>query len=138
MTPVVSAELTDSGVIVTVVSSATPVVRSPLFSSIRGARLATGAPAQSVTLTFTGSTWPFFSLSVTGWFVIGGRKLPEPIPTVVSATSEAPPSSSVTCTLAHLHPAEANLWVTAWPLTKGDTVCVTGDPSCHQKSAFQV
>src|SRR5215210_3052850 len=135
ITPVVSAALTDGGTIVSVPSSYIGV-RSPFISLISGARFVTATPLQSVTLILTGSTWPFFSLSVTGWFVIGGRNSPVPILTVVDAVSK-PPSSSVTLTVAALQPAEANAWVTCWPLTKGLTVWLSGLPSAQVKNALQ-
>src|SRR5919198_2128397 len=96
MTPVVSAALLDVGVIVTAVLSVCGV-RSPFTSLIAGLRLLSGAPAQSLTWTFTGSTWLFLSLSVTDWLVIGGWNAPVPTLIVVDALS-APPSLSVTVT----------------------------------------
>src|SRR2546421_7702529 len=105
MTPVVSAAEADVGVIWTTESSATDVW-SPATSLIEGERLFTPAPLQSVIWIFTGSTWPFFSLFVTGWFVIGGRNPPVPTPIVIAFVSDAP-SLSVTFTVAvWLHPAE--------------------------------
>src|SRR5919201_6630476 len=105
MTPVVSAAETEVGVIVIVLSSASDVW-SPSTRRIAGARLFTAAPLQFVIWIFTGRTWPFRSLSVTGWFVIGGRNAPEPTPTVVVFVSE-PPSLSVIFTVAvWLQPAE--------------------------------
>src|SRR5437588_7882673 len=98
MTPVVSAFETDGGVMATDVSSKI-VVWSPATSRIAGTRLFTPAPPQSVIWIFTGSTWPFLSLFVTGWFVIGGRNPPVPTPTVVVLVSK-PPSLSVIFTVA--------------------------------------
>ena len=76
--PLVSAELTDGGVITSVVSSLAGV-RSPARRRMAGARLVTGFPLQSVILTLTGRTWPFLSLSVTDAFVMGGMKMPVPM-----------------------------------------------------------
>src|SRR5919197_1323535 len=80
MTPVVSAADDDVGVIWTIESSGTEVW-SPGTRRIDGDRLFTPAPLQSVIWTFTGSTWPFFSLFVTGVLVTGGRNAPEPTTT---------------------------------------------------------
>src|ERR671924_2236809 len=111
MTPVVSAAETEPGVITTALSSEI-VVRSPATRRIAGARLFTPAPVQSVIWIFTGSTWPFRSLSVTGWFVIGGRNAPVPTPTVVVFVSK-PPSLSVIFTVAvWLQPADE--YVCVW------------------------
>src|SRR5919201_1681445 len=110
MTPFVSADETESGVIRTALSSEI-VVWSPATSRIAGARLLTPAPLQSVILILTGRTWPFRSLSVTGWFVIGGRKAPEPTPTVSVFVSE-PPSLSVIFTVpVWLQPAVVYWWL---------------------------
>src|ERR687887_1061167 len=110
MTPVVSAAEDEVGVIWTIESSAT-CVWSPATSRIDGDRLFTPAPLQSVIWIFTGSTWPFRSLSVTGWFVIGGRNAPVPTPTVVVFVSK-PPSLSVIFTVAvWLQPAEVYVWL---------------------------
>src|SRR5437868_8698207 len=116
MTPVVSAFETDVGVIVSVPVSLTGVW-SPSTSRIVGERLFTPAPLQSVIWIFTGSTWPFFSLFVTGVFVTGGRNAPVPTPTVIVFVSK-PPSLSVIFTVAlWLQPAEVywcvcvKLWV---------------------------
>src|SRR5919202_6863211 len=92
MTPVVSAALTDVGVIVVVASSLCGV-RSPLTSRMAGLRLVTAAPAQSLMWTLTGRTWPFLSLSVTGWLVIGAWDAPLPTFPGVDAVSHAPASS---------------------------------------------
>src|SRR3954452_20876760 len=127
MTPVVSAALDEVGVIVVVASSFSGV-RSPLRSLIAGASVVAAAPEQSLTWTLIGSTCPFLSLSVTGWFVIGGWKPPVPTLIVVDAVSY-PPSSSVTLTEADLQPDEANVWLTCWSVTKGGFVSVSGDPS---------
>src|ERR687888_33485 len=97
MTPVVSAAEDDVGVIGTTESSGTEVW-SPATSRIDGERLFTPAPLQSVIWIFTGSTWPFFSLFVTGVFVTGGRNAPVPTPTVIVFGPE-PPSLSVTFTV---------------------------------------
>src|SRR5918911_4843200 len=110
MTPVVSAAEAEPGVIVTAPSSAV-AVWSPATSRIAGVRLFTPAPLQSVILIFTGSTWPFRSLSVTGWLVIGGRNPPVPTPTVVVFVSK-PPSLSVIFTVAvWLQPAVVYVWL---------------------------
>src|SRR6188474_1090265 len=77
MIPVVSALDTDPGVIATTLSSPTDV-RSPFFNAMAGFKPVTGTPLQSVSLTFTGSTWPFLSLFVTGVFVTGGTNSPVP------------------------------------------------------------
>src|ERR671939_1276233 len=98
MTPVVSAAETEPGVIETALSSGSDVW-SPATSRIAGVRLFTPAPVQSVIWIFTGSTWPFFSLFVTGWFVIGGRNAPVPTPIVIVFVSK-PPSLSVIFTVA--------------------------------------
>src|SRR3954470_21703993 len=127
MKPVVSAALTEGGVMV-VAESSFCGVWSPLTSLIAGASVVAAAPEQSLTWTLTGRTCPFLSLSVTGWLVIGGWKAPVPILIVVDAVSY-PPSSSVTLTLADLQPAEAKVWLTCWPVANGDTVWVSGDPS---------
>src|ERR1041384_7522230 len=104
MTPVVSAADDEVGVIGTTESSGTDVW-SPATRRIDGGRLFTPAPLQSVIWIFTGSTWPFFSLLVTGVFVTGGRNAPEPTPTVIVFVSE-PPSLSVIFTVpAWLQPA---------------------------------
>src|SRR2546421_2623297 len=79
MTPVVSAFDTDGGVIVTTASSDV-VVWSPGPSRIAGTRLFCPTPLQSVIWILTGSTWPFLSLFVTGWLVIGGGKAPAAAP----------------------------------------------------------
>src|SRR3954468_7411296 len=121
MTPVVSAALDEVGVIVVIVSSLCGV-RSPLTSLIAGASVVAAAPAQSLTWTLTGRTCPFLSLSVTGWFVIGGWKAPVPTLIVVEAGSEAAPSLSVTLTVADLQPDEANVCVTVCPVVNGLTV----------------
>src|SRR5205085_2094529 len=111
MTPVVSAADDEVGVIWTIESSGTEVW-SPATSRIDGDRLFTPAPLQSVIWIFTGSTWPFLSLFVTGWFVIGGRKAPVPTPTVVVFVSK-PPSLSVIFTVAvWLHPTD--VYVCVW------------------------
>src|SRR5438874_1842580 len=105
MTPVVSAAEDEVGVIWTIESSGTEVW-SPATSRIVGERLFTPAPLQSVIWIFTGSTWPFFSLFVTGVFVTGGRNAPVPTPTVIVFVSE-PPSLSVIFTVpVWLHPAD--------------------------------
>src|SRR5919109_2699637 len=88
ITPVVSALDTDSGVIATAVSS-NVAVWSPSTSRIAGDRLLTPAPLQSVIWILTGSTCPFFSLFVTGWFVIGGRNAPVPTWTPIVFVSDA-------------------------------------------------
>src|ERR671933_11339 len=129
MNPVVSAALTEAGVMVSVASSYVGV-RSPLRSRMAGWRFVSGAPLQSVNFTLTGRTWPFLSLSVTGWLVIGARK--EPVPTSVTVVAVSyPPSSSVTLSDVDLHPAEANVWVT--PENEGVvrlvSVWLSGDPS---------
>src|SRR5437764_14575318 len=98
MTPVVSAAEDEVGVIGTTESSGTEVW-SPATSLIDGDRLFTPTPLQSVIWIFTGSTWLFFSLFVTGWLVIGGRKPPVPTPTVVVFVSY-PRSLSVIFTFA--------------------------------------
>src|SRR5205085_7083719 len=104
MTPVVSAAEEDVGVIDTALSSGTDVW-SPATSRIAGVSVFMPAPPQSVIWIFTGSTCPFLSLLVTGWFVIGGRNAPVPTPTVVLCVAE-PLSLSVTVTVAvWLHPA---------------------------------
>src|SRR5919198_4767747 len=109
MTPVVSAAEDEVGVIATIESSATDVW-SPATSRIDGERLFTPAPLQSVIWIFTGSTWPFFSLFVTGVLVTGGRNAPEPTPTVIVFVSE-PPSLSVIFTVpVWLQPAEVYWW----------------------------
>src|SRR5919197_4735236 len=105
MTPVVSAAETDPGVMTTAVSSES-VVWSPWTRRIAGARLFTPAPVQLVIWIFTGSTWPFRSLSVTGWFVIGGRNAPEPTPTVSVFMSYAPSLSVILTVPLWLQPAE--------------------------------
>src|ERR671931_1933872 len=111
MTPVVSAAEDDVGVIWTIESSGTEVW-SPATSRIEGERLFTPAPLQSVIWIFTGRTWPFFSLFVTGVFVTGGRNTPEPTPTVVVFVSN-PPSLSVIFTVAlWLQPAD--VYVCVW------------------------
>src|SRR3954447_3031616 len=130
MTPVVSAALEEVGVIVVVASSFSGV-RSPLTSLIAGASVVAAAPEQSLTWTLTGSTCPFLSLSVTGWFVIGGWKAPVPTLIVVDAVSYAVPvgssaADSATFTEADLHPAEANVCFTCCPVANGDTVSVSG------------
>src|SRR5919206_2869502 len=110
MTPVVSAAEDEVGVIWTIESSGTEVW-SPATRRIVGLRLFTPAPLQSVIWIFTGSTWPFLSLFVTGWFVMGGRNAPVPTPTVVVFVSK-PPSLSVTFTVAvWLQPAELYVWL---------------------------
>src|SRR5947207_618642 len=86
------------------------------MSLIDGDRLFRPAPLQSVSWTFTGSTWPFLSLFVTGVFVTGGRNAPEPTPTVIVFVSK-PPSLSVIFTVAlWLQPADVYwwLWVKVW------------------------
>src|SRR5947208_12573784 len=98
MTPLVSAAEDEVGVIWTIESSGTEVW-SPATSLIDGDRLFTPAPLQSVIWTFTGRTWPFFSLFVTGVFVTGGRRALVPTPTVIVFVSELP-SFSVIFTLA--------------------------------------
>src|SRR5437764_5883322 len=81
------------------------------MSLIDGDRLFTPAPLQSVIWIFTGSTWPFLSLFVTGVFVTGGRNAPVPTPTVIVFVSK-PPSLSVTFTVAlWLQPAEVYWWL---------------------------
>src|SRR4051795_11235391 len=122
MTPVVSAELTDVGVIVVVPSSLCGV-RSPFSSLIVGVSVVAAAPEQSLTWTLTGRTCPFLSLSVTGWLVIGGWEAPVPTLIVGDAPSY-PPSSSVTLTVADLQPDDANVWLTCCPVAKGDFVSV--------------
>src|SRR5919197_6173586 len=97
MTPFVSAAEDEVGVIWTIESSGTDVW-SPATSRIEGDRLFTPAPLQSVIWIFTGSTWPFFSLFVTGVFVTGGRNPPVPTPTVIVFVSD-PPSLSVIFTV---------------------------------------
>ena len=72
-----SAALTDPGVIVDVVSSLWGVV-SPCTRRIAGLRPVAPTPLQSLMWILTGSVWPFLSLSVTGWLVIGGWNAPEP------------------------------------------------------------
>src|ERR671939_1079736 len=110
MTPVVSADEEDVGVIATTESSGTEVW-SPATSRIDGDRLFTPAPLQSVIWIFTGRTWPFFSLFVTGVFVTGGRNAPEPTPTVIVLMSE-PPSLSVIFTVpVWLQPALVYWWL---------------------------
>src|ERR687883_1441552 len=110
MTPLVSAAETEPGVIETALSSTTEVW-SPATSRIAGVRLFTPAPVQLVIWIFTGSTWPFRSLSVTGWLVIGGRNAPVPTPTVAVFVSK-PPSLSVIFTVAvWLQPAVVYVWV---------------------------
>src|SRR5919197_5529712 len=109
MTPVVSAAEDEVGVIATIESSATDVW-SPATSRIDGERLFTPAPLLSVIWIFTGSTWPFFSLFVTGVLVTGGRNAPVPTPTVIVFVSE-PPSLSVIFTVpVWLQPAEVYWW----------------------------
>src|SRR5919206_3356734 len=111
MTPLESAAETEPGVIETALSSGSDVW-SPATSRIAGVRLFTPAPAQSVIWIFTGSTWPFRSLSVTGWLVIGGRNAPFPTPTVVDFVSK-PLSLSVIFTVAvWLQPAD--VYVCVW------------------------
>src|SRR2546421_8118378 len=110
MTPVVSAAEADVGVIWTTESSATDVW-SPATSLIEGERLFTPAPLQSVIWIFTGSTWPFFSLFVTGVFVTGGWNEPVPTPTVIVFVSK-PPSLSVIFTVpVWLQPADVYWWL---------------------------
>src|SRR5205085_8616732 len=105
MTPVVSAADDEVGVIWTIESSGTEVW-SPATSRIDGDRLFKPAPLQSVIWIFTGRTWPFLSLFVTGVFVTGGRNAPDPTPTVIVFVSE-PPSLSVIFTVAlWLQPGE--------------------------------
>src|SRR5919201_3611277 len=108
MTPLVSAAETESGVIRTALSSEI-VVWSPATSRIDGARLLTPAPLQSVILILTGRTCPFRSLSVTGWFVIGGRNAPLPTLTVRVFVSEAPSLSVIFTVPAWLRP-DALYW----------------------------
>src|SRR3989440_1353797 len=110
MTPVVSAAEADVGVIWTTESSATDVW-SPATSLIEGERLFTPAPLQSVIWIFTGSTWPFFSLFVTGVFVTGGRNAPEPTPTVIVFVSKAPSWSVIFTVALWLQPGEVYWWV---------------------------
>src|SRR5947209_10836033 len=101
ITPVVSAAETDGGVIETTASSLV-VVWSPAPSRIAGVSPLTGAPLQSLIWIFTGRTWLFLSLFVTGWLVIGGKNAPVPTPTVKVAVEPAfePPSLSVILTVA--------------------------------------
>src|SRR2546423_5493091 len=116
MTPVVSAAEDEVGVIWTIESSGTEVW-SPATSRIDGDRLFTPWPLQSVIWIFTGSTWPFFSLFVTGVFVTGGRNAPVPTPTVIVFVSEAPSLSVIFTVPAWLQPADVywcdcvKLWV---------------------------
>src|SRR2546421_3835760 len=105
MTPVVSAAEDEVGVIWTIESSGTEVW-SPATSRIDGDRLFTPWPLQSVIWIFTGSTWPFFSLFVTGVFVTGGRNAPVPTPTVIVFVSEAPSLSVIFTVPVWLQPAE--------------------------------
>src|SRR5205085_6184100 len=110
MTPVVSAAEDEVGVIWTIESSGTEVW-SPATSRIDGDRLFTPPPLQSVIWIFTGRTWPFLSLFVTGVFVTGGWNEPEPTPTVIVFVSE-PPSLSVIFTVAlWLQPAVVYWWL---------------------------
>src|SRR2546421_12060320 len=116
MTPVVSAAEDEVGVIWTTLSSGIDVW-SPATSLIEGERLLRPAPLQSVSWTFTGSTWPFFSLFVTGVFVTGGRNAPVPTPTVIVFVSEAPSLSVIFTVPVWLQPADVywcdcvKLWV---------------------------
>src|SRR5919197_5069729 len=105
MTPVVSAADDDVGVIWTIESSGTEVW-SPATSLIEGDRLFTPAPLQSVIWIFTGSTWPFFSLFVTGVLVTGGRNAPVPTPTVIVLVSKARSLSVIFTVPVWLQPAE--------------------------------
>src|SRR3954452_2112519 len=104
MIPVVSALETDPGVIETTLSS--PIdVRSPFFNAMAGFKPVTGAPLQSVSLTFTGNTWPLLSLFVTGVFGTGGRTSPAPTsPGVGQRGSEGAPSLWVTGAVTVLQP----------------------------------
>src|SRR5687767_3820167 len=121
--------------LITCAPSSLTAVWSPLTSWITGASPVTGTPLQSAILTLTGRTWPFLSLSLTGWSVSGGIQPAVPTSTEVLLVSE-PPSSSVTLTVAvRLHPA-ANVRFTFWPLTNGDTTWLDGRPVDHAKSAL--
>ena len=100
-------------------------------------RPVTATPLQSAILTLTGRTWPFLSLSLTGWSASGGSHVPVPTLTDVVFVSK-PPSSSVTLTVAvRLHPA-VNVWSTFWPVTNGDTVWLAGRPLDHVKPPVHV
>src|SRR5205807_10527182 len=67
-----------------------------------------GAPVQSLSCTLTGRTWPFFSLSATGWFVIGGRNAPVPTPTVALLVTYPPTLSVILTVPVWLQPAVVN------------------------------
>src|SRR5438105_2196725 len=110
MTPVVSAAEDEVGVIWTTLSSGMDVW-SPATSRIDGDRLLSPAPLQSVSCTFTGSTWPFFSLFVTGVFVTGGRKAPDPTPTVIVLVSKPPSLSAIFTVPVWLQPADVYWWL---------------------------
>src|SRR3954453_5166164 len=106
--PVVSALETDPGVIATTLSS--PIdVRSPFFNAMAGFKPVTGAPLQSVSLTFTGNTWPLLSFFVPGVFVTGGRNSPVPTFTGVGPKVSKAPSLSVIFDVTVLQPGVANL-----------------------------
>ena len=97
--------------IATTASSAV-AVWSPAPNRIAGTRLFTPPPLQFVIWIFTGSTWPFFNLFVTGWFVIGGRNAPVPTPTVVVLVSEPPSLSAIFTVAVWLQPAD--VYVCVW------------------------
>src|SRR5437588_5128667 len=110
MTPLVSADDTEAGVITSVPVSFAGVW-SPCTSRIAGDKPLSGAPVQSLSCTLTGRTWPFFSLSATGWFVIGGRNAPVPTPTVAVFVSKLPSLSVILTVPVWLQPAVVNWWV---------------------------
>src|SRR2546423_553422 len=109
MTPVVSAAEDEVGVIWTIESSGTEVW-SPATSRIDGERLFTPWPLQSVIWIFTGSTWPFFSLFVTGVFVTGGWDEPVATPTGIGFVSRPPSLSGIFTVPLWLQPADVYWW----------------------------
>src|SRR5215217_2688100 len=117
--------------------SSLTAVWSPLTIWITGARPETATPLQSAILTLTGNTWPFLSLSLTGWSASGGSHVPVPTLTDVLFVSE-PPSLSVTVTVAVRLQPGAKVWSTFWPVVNGKTVWVAGRPDDQVKSALWV
>src|SRR6266550_3897304 len=77
-----------------------------------GLRFVIATPLQSVSLIFTGRTWPFLSLFVTFVFVMGGRNSPVPtLSGVAPKVAEAAPSLSVIRDVTVLQPGVRKLWV---------------------------
>src|SRR4029077_8833699 len=132
ITPVVSADETESGVIAASWLSFWSV-RSPLLSPMVGESPLIGAPVQSLIDTFTGSTCPLLSWSVTGWLVIGARNAPLPTLTAADVGLPEPPPLSVTLTVACT--PQPPLWNCGRALNGppcAACVCVTGSANPFQ------